>query len=69
MLLWGMSAGGEVNYELAAWKPERIAAFVVNKGNFYYTGIASKATRAVPAVTWIPARRESTPRRGAARRT
>ena len=46
LVLWGMSAGGEVNYELAAWKPERIAAFVVNKGNFYYTGIASKATRA-----------------------
>jgi dienelactone hydrolase len=48
-----MSAGGEVNYELAAWKPERIAAFVVNKGNFYYTGVASKATRAVPALLFV----------------
>jgi dienelactone hydrolase len=53
LVLWGMSAGGEVNYELAAWKPERIAAFVVNKGNFYYTGIASKATRAVPALLFV----------------
>ena len=53
LILWGMSAGGEVNYELAAWKPERIAAFVVNKGNFYYTGIASKATRAVPALLFV----------------
>jgi poly(3-hydroxybutyrate) depolymerase len=53
LVLWGMSAGGEVNYELAAWKPERIAAFVVNKGNFYYTGIASKATRAIPALLFV----------------
>ncbi len=53
LVLWGMSAGGEVNYELAAWKPERIAAFVVNKGNFYYTGVASKATRAVPALLFV----------------
>jgi poly(3-hydroxybutyrate) depolymerase len=53
LVLWGMSAGGEVNYELAAWKPERIAAFVVNKGNFYYTCIASKATRAVPALLFV----------------
>jgi dienelactone hydrolase len=53
LVLWGMSAGGEVNYELAAWKPERIAAFVVNKGNFYYTGTASKAARAVPALLFV----------------
>lgn len=53
LVLWGMSAGGEVNYELAAWKPERIAAFIVNKGNFYYTGTASKATRAVPALLFV----------------
>lgn len=53
LVLWGMSAGGEVNYELAAWKPERVAAFVVNKGNFYYTGIASKETRAVPALLFV----------------
>jgi poly(3-hydroxybutyrate) depolymerase len=53
LVLWGMSAGGEVNYEIAAWKPERVAAFIVNKGNFYYTGIASKATRAVPALLFV----------------
>jgi poly(3-hydroxybutyrate) depolymerase len=28
LLLWGMSAGGQFNYEFVAWKPERVAAFV-----------------------------------------
>jgi pimeloyl-ACP methyl ester carboxylesterase len=32
-----MSAGGQFNYEFAAWKPDRVAAFVVNKGGIYYT--------------------------------
>jgi poly(3-hydroxybutyrate) depolymerase len=49
-LLWGMSAGGEFNYEFACWKPERVVAFVVNKGNIYYTALASKAARGVPAI-------------------
>ena len=46
LLLWGMSAGGEFNYEFAVWKPERVAAFIVNKGNFYYTALvpARRAT-------------------------
>lgn len=50
MLLWGMSAGGEFNYEFAAWKPERVIAFVVNKGNVYYTALAPEAARRVPGV-------------------
>ena len=50
LVFWGMSAGGEVNYEMAAWKPERVAAFVVNKGNFYYTAMVSKESRAVPGL-------------------
>ncbi|HEX4347558.1 MAG TPA: hypothetical protein VHZ73_08295 [Vicinamibacterales bacterium] len=53
LFLWGMSAGGEVNYELAVWKPERVAAFVVNKGGIYYTALASKASRAVPGLLFI----------------
>jgi len=53
LVLWGMSAGGEVNYEIAAWIPDRVAAFVVNKGNFYYTGVASKATRNIPALLFV----------------
>jgi poly(3-hydroxybutyrate) depolymerase len=53
LLLWGMSAGGEFNYELVAWKPERVIAFVVNKGNVYYTALAPAAARAVPGVLFI----------------
>ena len=37
LLLWGMSAGGQFNYEFVAWKPERVIAFVVNKGGIYYS--------------------------------
>ena len=50
LLLWGMSAGGEFNYEFAAWRPERVIAFVVNKGNVYYTALAPEAARRVPGI-------------------
>src|SRR3954467_8278007 len=49
-LLWGMSAGGEFNYEFTMWRPERVVAFVVNKGNIYYTALAPKAAREVPGI-------------------
>jgi hypothetical protein len=50
LLFWGHSAGGQFNYEFACWKPERVIAFVVNKGGFYYTALASKGTRDVPGI-------------------
>lgn len=50
LALWGMSAGGEFNYEFACWKPERVFAFVVNKGGIYYSSLAPEATWDVPAV-------------------
>lgn len=53
LLLWGMSAGGQFDYEFAAWKPERVIAFVVNKGGIYYTALTSRATRQVPALLFI----------------
>jgi pimeloyl-ACP methyl ester carboxylesterase len=53
LLLWGMSAGGEFNYEFTAWKPERVAAFVVNKGGIYYTALTSKAARDVPGMLFV----------------
>ena len=53
LLLWGMSAGGEFNYEFTAWKPERVAAFIVNKGNFYYTALVSPAARQVPGMFFV----------------
>jgi poly(3-hydroxybutyrate) depolymerase len=53
LLLWGMSAGGEFNYEFVAWKPERVIAFVVNKGGIYYTALASQAARRVPGMLFV----------------
>jgi len=53
LVLWGMSAGGEFNYEFTAWKPERVAAFIVNKGNFYYTALVSPAARQVPGMLFV----------------
>jgi dienelactone hydrolase len=53
LLLWGMSAGGQFNYEFVAWKPERVIAFVVNKGGIYYSALLSKTARAVPGILFI----------------
>jgi poly(3-hydroxybutyrate) depolymerase len=52
-LLWGMSAGGQFNYEFTAWKPERVAAFVVNKGGIYYSALLSPEARNVPGILFI----------------
>ncbi len=59
LLLWGHSAGGEFNYEFACWKPERVAAFVVNKGGYYFTHLAPAATRAVPGLFFVGGRDET----------
>lgn len=53
LLLWGFSAGGELNYELVAWKPERVVAFVVNKGGIYYSALVSEAARKVPGILFV----------------
>jgi len=53
MVLWGMSAGGQFNYEFAAWMPERVIAFVVNKGGIYYRALVPKAARNVPALLFV----------------
>lgn len=50
LFLWGHSAGGQFNYEFACWAPERVGAFVVNKGGFYYHALAPPATRKLPAL-------------------
>jgi dienelactone hydrolase len=59
LLLWGLSAGGEFNYEFACWKPARVAAFVVNKGGYYFTHLAPAATRAVPGLFFIGGKDEA----------
>jgi dienelactone hydrolase len=48
--LWGFSAGGEFNYEFTAWKPERVVAFVVNKGGIYFSALLPAAARRVPGL-------------------
>lgn len=53
LFMWGMSAGGQYNYEFVAWKPERVAAFVVNKGGIYYSALLSRAARDVPGMLFI----------------
>ena len=53
LLLWGMSAGGQFNYEFVAWKPERVIAFVVNKGGIYYSALLSQAARNVPGLLFV----------------
>jgi dienelactone hydrolase len=53
LLLWGMSAGGQFNYEFVAWKPERVAAFVVNKGGIYFTALLPRAARQVPGLLFV----------------
>jgi len=52
-LLWGHSAGGELNYEIAAWIPERVIAFVVNHGGYYYSSIPPEATRQTPGLFFV----------------
>jgi poly(3-hydroxybutyrate) depolymerase len=56
LLLWGMSAGGQFNYEFVAWKPERVLAFVVNKGGIYYSALLPKAARDVPGMLFVGGR-------------
>jgi len=53
LLLWGMSAGGQFNYEFAAWRPDRVVGFVVNKGGFYYSALLSPEARQVPGLFFV----------------
>lgn len=57
ILMWGFSAGGEYNYEFTCWitqtQPDRVAAFVVNKGGIYCTALAPEGARKVPGIFFI----------------
>lgn len=50
---WGMSAGGQFNYEMALWKPERTIAFILNKGGIYYNALAEPAAQRVPGLLFV----------------
>lgn len=49
MLLWGHSAGGQFNYNFTCTFPERVIAWVANKGA-YYSAKAKKDARMVPGM-------------------
>ena len=53
LVFWGISAGGQFNYEFACWRPERTLAFVLNKGGIYYTALALRAARGVPGILFV----------------
>jgi hypothetical protein len=53
LLLWGMSAGGEFNYDFTSFAPERVVAFVVNKGGYYHPPLPSATTATVPGLLFI----------------
>jgi dienelactone hydrolase len=53
LMLWGMSAGGQFNYEFTAWKPGRVLAFVTNKGGIYYSALVPRAAREVPGLLFV----------------
>lgn len=53
LFLWGFSAGGQFNYEFNAAFPERVGAFVVNKGGIYYTALAPERARRNPGLFFV----------------
>ena len=56
LFLWGFSAGGQFNYEMNAAFPERVGAFVVNKGGIYYTALCSPMARKTPGLFFVGAK-------------
>jgi len=53
LAFWGISAGGQYNYEFACWKPDHVITFVLNKGGIYYTALAPQASRLVPGIFYV----------------
>jgi pimeloyl-ACP methyl ester carboxylesterase len=53
LAFWGFSAGGQFSYEFTCWRPDRVIAFVLNKGGIYFTALASEAARNVPGILFI----------------
>jgi len=50
LLLYGHSAGGQFNYEMNAAYPNRVGAFVVNKGGIYYSALVPELARYTPGL-------------------
>ena len=52
LAFWGHSAGGQFNYNFTCWKPERVIAFIANKGA-YYTARTSDQLFLVPGLWFV----------------
>jgi hypothetical protein len=53
LLLWGISAGGQFNYNYVLWKPDNVMAFVVNKGGYYNGAEAESRCRSTPGLFFL----------------
>ena len=53
LLLWGISAGGQFDYNYVLWKPEQVMAFVVNKGGYYNQEAPDSRARSVPGLFFL----------------
>ncbi len=53
LLLYGESAGGQFDYDFVLWKPERVMAFVVNKGGYYNQDEPDSRTCATPGLFFL----------------
>ena len=53
LLLWGFSAGGQFAYDFACFAPERVIAFVVNKGGYYHPVPPTPEAMRIPALMFI----------------
>jgi len=50
LLLWGISAGGQWDYNYMLWRPDDVMAFVVNKGGYYEDGDPDSHARQTPGL-------------------
>jgi hypothetical protein len=53
LLLYGESAGGQFDYDFALWKPDRVMAFVVNKGGYYDHDEPDSRTCSIPGLFFL----------------
>jgi hypothetical protein len=53
LLLYGESAGGQFDYDFVLWKPDRVMAFIVNKGGYYNGDEPERPMCSIPALFFL----------------
>jgi hypothetical protein len=53
LLIWGFSAGGEFAYDFTCFRPDRVIAFVLNKGGYYHPIAGQNGETKVPALMFV----------------